>query len=206
MKTTKRPLPPVLNDQESNALRAAARNARDRCALSLLEDLGLRASEAAGVRLANLLKLAISPQNSDGQLLSAEEFAQQKAALNEELRRLDTKKTSVDDHAGQWKDAAVRTFEFACYAEKHFQKGSPETKRAILSSLGSNLVLQDQKLRISLHKHLIFVQGLRSAVTAPQGPFEPRTLRLRQRKSRALGPARPSWCRGRDSNSHVLRQ
>ena len=35
MKTTKRPLPPVLNDQESNALRAAARNARDRCALSL---------------------------------------------------------------------------------------------------------------------------------------------------------------------------
>lgn len=50
----KRPLPQVLNDQESEALRAAARNVRDRCALSLLEDLGLRASECAAVRLEDL--------------------------------------------------------------------------------------------------------------------------------------------------------
>ena len=151
-------------------------------------------------RLDNLLKLAISPQNSAGELLSDQEFAREKATLTEEICQLERKMTAVDDHAGQWTDAAVRTFTFACYAREHFKNGSAQTRRAILSSLGSNLTLKDQILRISLHKHLIFVQQLRAGVTAPNSPFEPRTFRSTQQKNRALSPVGPKWRRGRDSN------
>ena len=156
------------------------------------------AHENCRKRLDNLLKLKISPQNSTGELLSDEEFAIQKSALSQEARRLEQKLAGVEQHAGLWKDTAVRTFNFACYVRAHFEKGSPETRRAILSALGSNLTLQDKILRISLHKHLSLMQRLHTESPPQNGRFEPETLGSPNAKSRALRPAFPTLCGGWD--------
>ncbi len=145
-------------------------------------------------RLDNLLKLKIAPQNSAGELLSDEEFASQKSALTREVRRLEQKMADAENHAGQWTDAAIRTFTFACYARAHFENGPAEVKRAILASLGSNLVLQDRKLRISLHKHLSLMQKLHAESPPQMGRFEPETLGSPNAKSRALHPALATVC------------
>jgi len=49
-----RQLPKTLTEQESKALLAAAEKARDRCAISLMQDMGLRATECATVRITGI--------------------------------------------------------------------------------------------------------------------------------------------------------
>ena len=145
-------------------------------------------------RLDNLLKLKISPQNSADELLSDEEFAAQKSTLTREMRRLEQKMTDVGQNAEAWTEACARTFNFACYAQTHFEKGDSQTKRMILSALGSNLTLCDKKLCISVHKYFRLVQELSNEVTAQNGRFEPEDSRLPKQKSRALSPALLTWC------------
>lgn len=48
-------------------------------------------------------------------------------------------------------ELSERTFNFARYARVWFAKGNMETKRAIFASLGSHLVIKDQKLNVGLH-------------------------------------------------------
>lgn len=54
MKVTTRSLPKTLSEQESEALRRAASRARDAAAVGLMLDLGLRASEAVGLKLSDI--------------------------------------------------------------------------------------------------------------------------------------------------------
>ena len=153
-----------------------------------------QARENVKKRLDNLLKLKISPQNDTGELLSDEEFAAQRSTLTQEAHRLEQQLTTMDTRPGQWQDTAVRTFNFACYARAHFEKGTPETRRAILSALGSNLILQDRKLRVSWHKHLALMQKMHTGTEAPKGPFEPEISGLPKAKNRALNPVFSTWC------------
>ncbi len=124
-------------------------------------------------RVNNLLALKISSQNSNGDLLSDEEFAAQRTALTREMNQLKQKMASIEKHADHWRDACAKTFNFACCAEGHFKNGSPETKRAILAALGLNLTLMNKKPRISLHKHFILMQKIHQGVKAQNGRFEP---------------------------------
>ena len=51
----------------------------------------------------------------------------------------------------KWVELSERTFNFARYARIWFEKGSTESRRAILSCLGSHLVIKDKKLAVQLH-------------------------------------------------------
>lgn len=53
MKAPKR-LPKILTEQEAEALRMAAKQPRDKCAISLMLDLGLRADECVNVRISGI--------------------------------------------------------------------------------------------------------------------------------------------------------
>lgn len=56
-------------------------------------------------------------------------------------------------------DNAEKTLNYACYAQLLFENGDDETKRAILSALGSNLYISDQKLIVDLHIPLQMIEG-----------------------------------------------
>ena len=169
-----------------------------------LKDSLQEAHDDCQARLNNLLKLKISPQNSNGELLNDADFAAQKSDLTRKLRSLEQQMAKIGHGTEAWAENCARAFRFTCYAYTHFKKGLPETRRRILSELGSNLTLYNKKLNVSVHKYFTAVKELEKEVRPKNGRFEPTNLRLYKQKSRASSPALPTWCRRRDSNSHGL--
>ena len=124
-------------------------------------------------KLENLLQLKISPLNSDGSLLSDEDFAKQKSELQKEKASLKESLDSLRADPEIWLEAGKKVFTFACYAKYWFEKGSPQEKFRILKSLGSNLTLRDKYLAIDLHFPFEAISEIASGVPEVTGRFEP---------------------------------
>jgi len=153
-------------------------------------------------KLDNLFALKISPQNTDGSLLSDEEYAKRKAELIKEKARLEEILNDTSGRAEKWLDVAEKTFDFACYARQWFAKGSPQEKGAILQALGSNLTLKDKILHIQLKKPLIFFERVPSGLAQVKCRFEPKKTDQNERKLEQFYAKSPILRRRWDSNLH----
>jgi hypothetical protein len=94
-----------------------------------------------------LLLKYTSSENSDGQLISNNEkgsLFKKKSQLEEELR---TQGEKIEERFS----LSEKIFNFACYSRIWFSQGDDQTKRGILTSLGSNFTLNNGKLNIELH-------------------------------------------------------
>ncbi|MCD4693814.1 recombinase family protein [bacterium] len=151
-------------------------------------------------KLDNLLKLKISPQNTDGLILNDDVFSKQQKKIREELNNFKNQIEKQDKRAEEWMDLSVKTFNFACYAKYHFENGTYEDKKAILQGLGSNLLLKDGKLLISLPPHLEIIKNANNDFREINGKFEPRILRSDKTKTGVLTPACSSLHGMRESN------
>lgn len=125
-------------------------------------------------RFDNLVKLKISPQNSDNSLLSDTEFKSQKETLMKEKTSLEERLNDTGDRISKWVELSEKTFNFACYAQYWFAKGDLQAKRQIFSALGSNLVLKDKIVRVDLEKPLKFIEEARNEVPEISPMFEPK--------------------------------
>jgi len=123
-------------------------------------------------RLENLLQLKIAPENSDGSLLSDEEYAKRRAELLKEKARLE-EALNKEEKEGNWLDMVERAFDFACHARYWFKKGSPEEKNQILQAIGSNLTLRDKKLHFQLKKPFTWIASVSSGFQEVRSRFEP---------------------------------
>ncbi len=88
-------------------------------------------------------------------LLNDEQFLREMPAAEKEETRY---KQLIDDsnHAvRQWVSKAKDIITFSRDAQEKFETGSFEEKRAILTKLGSNLIIADKKLRVDLENSLI---------------------------------------------------
>ena len=97
-------------------------------------------------RLSNLTELKISPDNSDGSLLSDEEFAQKKRLLLTEKDKLlyQIKNENLDQETWEFiKDS----FEFGLRAKKRYEDDIPDEQKVIVKTIWSNLILLDQNLQ-----------------------------------------------------------
>ena len=110
-------------------------------------------------RLDNLFELMISPRNSANQLLTNEEFSKRKNTISKTMSELEEKIKKVKENNEEWIEAAVKTFNFACFASYNFEHGDTETKKLILAGLGTNLTMKDQKACISLPSHLKIIKS-----------------------------------------------
>lgn len=108
-------------------------------------------------RIDNLVKLKISPQNTDGSLLSDSEFKSQKESLLREKEQLDGKQKGISGQIDKWLELSEKTFNFACYARYWFENGTPEKKREIFIGLGSNLKILNKIVRVDLEKPLEWI-------------------------------------------------
>jgi DNA invertase Pin-like site-specific DNA recombinase len=124
-------------------------------------------------RIDNLVKLKISPQNTDGELLSDKEFKEQKDALMKEKNGLMSKLKGTDGRINRWIELTEQTFEFACYARHWFAAGDKETKKQILLGIGSNLELKDGIVQVELQKPLQFIEMAKNEVAEISPAFEP---------------------------------
>ena len=94
--------------------------------------------------------------------------------LNEKLKL----KELISDNQyriNSWIEKAENVFNFAEKAKESFENGDFETKKTILSCLGSNLILKDQLLSIELNKpislfnkHAIQIQNFHNRLEPTQ--------------------------------------
>lgn len=102
--------------------------------------------EGINKRIKNLTDLKISPDNSDGSLLSDEEFAERKRALLQEKDKLLSQVQNGKNDC-IWGEIAKDSFDFGLQAKNKFQNDDPDEQKIIVKTVYSNLILLDQKLQ-----------------------------------------------------------
>ena len=115
-------------------------------------------------RINNLIKLKISPMNSDGSVLSDEDYQSQMTELKKEKKQLEGQIKTLGERVDQWEELSMKTFQFARYAKYHFENGTFMDKRIILQTIGSNFLLEDRKLRLNIPKPYIVIENSKPEV------------------------------------------
>lgn len=139
----------------------------------------------------NLFQLKISPLNSDGNLLSDEQYDKEKTKLKKEKDRLEEKLDDIDNSIDRWLDTRERIFNFACYARYWFAHGTFQEKAQILKDLGSNLILKDKKLIIELKNCFTAIGQIVERVPEAKKGFEPKKLGFDEAKLQVLYSKNP---------------
>lgn len=90
--------------------------------------------------------------------LDEQEYREMKGDLNKERIRLEELLKDTSDRIGKWMKKADEMFQFATTAKESFENGGLETRKRILANLGSNLLLKDRKISITIEKPLIYLE------------------------------------------------
>ena len=141
-----------------------------------------KAHDSCVKKLENLFQLKISPFNTNGSLLSDEDYAKQKAELMKEKTRLEEILSDTNGRIDKWFKIGEKTFNLVRYATYWFNNGSPIEKAQILKSLGSNLILKDKKLVIQLKTPFIEIGNIVNRVLEAKDGFEPKKNGLNEAK------------------------
>ncbi len=154
-------------------------------------------------RIDNLIALKISSENSDGTLLSNEEFADRKRGLMIEKEDISQKIAKLDPNSSEWGQLAKDSFELGLTAAKKFENGLQIDKKIIFKTIGSNQILLDQNLMFQLRRLYFYykegAQGTREKVSS-LGP----KISSSQRANLKEKIKNPLWCPGWESNPHDL--
>ena len=98
------------------------------------------------------------------------------------------------------REVANDTFRFVEYAKDKFTKGSPELKRAIFTTLGSNRTLIDKKLNVDVEETLLPMKKVSTEVKAIQTMVRTAGLPINERTFEDFALASHPLLRGQDSN------
>lgn len=123
-------------------------------------------------RIDNLLQVFISPANVDKELLSDEEFKSQKLSLLKEKGDIEQSLDSLSHRSNEMLELTEKTFRFAVYAKENFNNGDYQTKTSILRALGSNWILKDGKLDITLRKQYQLIEKTKEMETVKNDRLE----------------------------------
>ena len=82
------------------------------------------------------------------ELIDDEVFIKEGDELKSKINRLKSNLRETESRAEKWLELTEKTFNFACYARKEFILGDLTKKREILSALGQNFSMKDQKIVI----------------------------------------------------------
>lgn len=147
-------------------------------------------------KLDNLLKLKISPQNSNGDVISDEEYTNQRKSLLEEKQALLERINDTDARQNNWLELSERTFEFARYARYWFANGDVKTKTQILATLGSDITVKDRELAIDGQKAFFLIEKGLEEVRETAKALEPTKSMDELLQSGVFEPLRSCWLRG----------
>ncbi len=142
-------------------------------------------------RIDNLVKLKTSSGNTDGSLLSDEEYGRQRVSLLKEKSALEELLNDTGHRVEQWLKLSEQTFEFACTVQKRFAEGDPKAKKEILATIGSNLILKDKKLIIEARKPFFILENTLLPGKPVASPIEPEKTKVTQGRKVPSGFVRP---------------
>lgn len=126
-------------------------------------------------------------------LITDEEYLDKKNRITAEKADLESRLGQNNQEGETWVKLAEDSFNFIVYAKIRLEHGNIEDKKKILLGLGSNPVLKDKKVQISLQNYLQIVNdGTRAPINEKQ-MFQPQNFALDKRKNKALGLEFPRW-------------
>ena len=152
--------------------------AQDRSAKDAMLGAQKNAYENCERELSNLVKLHTSPANSDRSQLSDEEYGERRKELVKEKAALARLLKDAGLIAEQALRGAERIFEFTCAVRERFAKGTPETQKEILGTVGSNLTLTAKILSIEAKRPFYLIEQSLSGAEAAIEALEPASRRL----------------------------
>lgn len=120
-----------------------------------------KAHDAIRIKLDNLLRLKISPANSDSSLLSDERFKEENSRLEKELKDIENQLGNVDKQMIQASNDIVRGFNFVARAKERFATDDIKRKRDIFMGLGLHLTLKDKIVAFDSPKYIIKIAEMR---------------------------------------------
>ena len=138
--------------------------------------------------------------------ITPEEYKERKGRLIEEKRKLESLFNATGNRVDKWLETADEMFAFIEEAREKFNKGTLERRRAILSTLGSDLILKDKKLSISIEKSLFPLKRVTKEVSKIRKRLEPLNSLEKQREFDALCEQNPGVLRDLDSNQDTRLQ
>ena len=90
-------------------------------------------------------------------MIEKDEFKNLRATYEEERQQTENKIKALNNVTDNWVNLAIKTIDFAKNAKNVFESADLETRMEIVRALGSEFLLHDKKLYISLLKpYLIF--------------------------------------------------
>lgn len=111
------------------------------------------------MRLDNLLRLKISHQNKDNELLTDEEFITQKKETLMEMAVIKEKMGDLEQQSQNWFNMCVNYLDFSKNLLEKYRKASPQDKRLIFDFVYYNPIIRAKMLsntHESPHKFLVF--------------------------------------------------
>ncbi len=133
----------------------------------------LRAKADCISRLDNLVKLKISVGNTDGKVLSDDEYNRQRESIQSERESIERQLGQIDERVDRWHELSVKTFEFACYARYQFKHGDVMAKTRIFKALGSNLTILNKKLLVDGEKSWFLIEKGKQKILKDMSALEP---------------------------------
>ena len=137
------------------------------------------------------------------QELDEENYKRKMAFLTKEKARLKELLDDTDDRVNKQIAKLERAFALARDGKKEFEKGIPVQQKQILSNVGSNLLLKDKILTISIENPLIQIKEMSPEVKAIHSKVRTSKNGENERTLRKLYAQSPTLLRERDSNPRL---
>lgn len=127
------------------------------------------------------------------ELINDEEYARERNRLKLEMAKIKEKLEDTEHRAESWLALSEKVFSYACHAREWFQKEDLQTKKLILESVGSNLVLKDKKLRLEFKKPFLIIGKGLNAMTPDNLRLEPLDFAVANSKNEVLAHQNSQW-------------
>lgn len=133
-------------------------------------------------------------------LIDDTQYVAERDRLKGEMSDLKGKIEKTENRAERWLELTEQVFDFTTYAHIKFLKGTPQQRKEIVLSLGSNQTILNQKFSITLHPWYQKILDSYPALKDEYVRLEPTENGEDKRKTDAFARVSSSWLRGRGSN------
>ena len=124
-------------------------------------------------------------------LIDDAEYKKEKTILQDQITILTEKLRTTENRAKTWIDLTEKTFNFACHARYRFEIGDLQTKKEVLSALGQNYTIKDQKILILPNKWLQPIINKKEMINAQVNWSELENNKDPQRQKEAFASLSP---------------
>lgn len=166
---------------------------------STISEAGLESQHIAVEKIENKLNRLLDMRLDDK--LTEEAYEEKKRELESEKQRLSSKLREIHQAGGDWRRKIEDSMDFAYAACHRFNTGTREDKHEVLLRIGSNLLLENKKIRLDLKKFFkICSEQDVWEVNKYKEWLEPQEYADIMGKNPSLRPIIPAWLPDVDSN------